>query len=89
MDYFKEHALDYLGFDWAAMVTTFISLYLIGNKVRVGFLFGILANCFWFGYGFLSHSIANMVASCVVAGLQFRGWRLWGVGGDEVRFRLE
>lgn len=60
------------------MVATFISLYLIGNKVRVGFLIGILDNGFWFGCGYLSHSIANMMASCVVAGLQFRGWRLWG-----------
>ena len=82
MDYFTENALRYYGFDWAAMVTTFISLWLIGNKARTGFLIGIVANCFWFGYGFMSFSIANMMASCVVAGLQYRGWRRWGREAD-------
>ncbi len=77
MDYFTENALRYYGLDWAAMITTFISLYLLGNKMRAGFLVGIGANCFWLGYGFLSASIANMLASCVVAALQYRGWLRW------------
>ncbi|MBO35348.1 MAG: PnuC protein [Verrucomicrobiales bacterium] len=64
------------------MVATFVSLWLIGNKVRAGFLVGVLANVFWFGYGFLSHSIANMLASCVVAGLQYRGWHKWGAEAE-------
>ena len=82
MEYFLKHALDYKGFDWAAMAATFVSLWLIGNKVRAGFLVGVLANVFWFGYGFLSHSIANMLASCVVAGLQYRGWHKWGAEAE-------
>jgi len=83
MDYFMENALKYYGFDWAAMVATFISLWLIGNKVRLGFLIGIGANVCWFGYGLIGDSIANMLASCVVAGLQWRGWVRWGEPAEE------
>ena len=78
MDYFTENALKYLGFDWAAMVFTFGSLYLLGNKARAGFLLGVVANFFWFGYGFMSGSMANMLCSCVIVLLQVRGWHNWG-----------
>ena len=78
MDYFTENALKYYSFDWAAMVFTFASLYLLGNKVRTGFLLGVLANFFWFGYGYMTDSIANMMCSTVIVLLQVRGWRNWG-----------
>ena len=78
MDYFTENALKFYGFDWAAMVFTFGSLYLLGNKARAGFLLGVVANFFWFGYGFMSGSMANMLCSCVIVLLQVRGWRNWG-----------
>ena len=77
MDYFTENALRYYGFDWAAMVLTFLSLYLLGNHNRLGFLMGIGANFFWFSYGFMSGSLANMMCSVVVMLLQLRGWRKW------------
>ena len=77
MDYFIENALKFYGFDWAAMMFTFASLYLLGNKMRSGFLLGVLANFFWFSYGFMTDSIANMACSTVIVVLQFRGWRLW------------
>ena len=78
MDYFMENALKFYGFDWAAMVFTFGSLYLLGNKARAGFLLGVVANFFWFGYGFMTDSIANMLCSTVIVLLQVRGWRNWG-----------
>ena len=78
MDYFMENALKFYGFDWAAMVFTFASLYLLGNKMRSGFLLGVLANFFWFSYGFMTDSIANMACSTMIVLLQVRGWRNWG-----------
>lgn len=77
MDYFTDNALRYLGLDWAAMVLTFVSLYLLGNRNRLGFVMGIGANFFWFSYGFMSGSLANMLCSVVVMLLQFRGWQKW------------
>ena len=79
MEYWTKHALDFHGFDWAAMVFTFASLYLLGNKVRAGFLLGVVANFFWFGYGFMTDSIANMLCSTVIVLLQLRGWHNWGM----------
>ena len=78
MDYLTEHALQYKGCDWAAMVFTFLSLYLLGNKSRTGFVMGIIANVFWFSYGYLTGSVANMFCSSVVIYLQARGWVHWG-----------
>ena len=79
MEYLREQAFNYYGCDWAAMVFTFASLYLLGNKVRAGFLLGVVANFFWFGYGFMTDSIANMLCSTVIVLLQLRGWRNWGM----------
>ena len=77
MEYLTEHAFQYKGSDWAAMVFTFTSLYLLGNKSRTGFLMGIIANIFWFTYGYLTGSAANMFCSSVVIYLQARGWFNW------------
>mgnify|MGYP001158162732 FL=1 len=77
MEYLTEHAFQYKGSDWAAMVFTFTSLYLLGNKSRTGFLMGIIANIFWFTYGYLTGSAANMFCSSVVIYLQARGWFKW------------
>mgnify|MGYP006112547363 FL=1 len=85
MDYFTENALRYYGFDWAAMLMTFLSLYLLGNHNRLGFLMGIGANFFWFSYGFMSGSLANMLCSVVVMLLQFRGWRKWARDSEETQ----
>ena len=59
------------------MVFTFLSLYLLGNRNRFGFAMGFCANIFWFSYGFMTHSLANMLCSVVVMVLQFRGWQKW------------
>ena len=82
MEYLSEHALQYKGSDWAAMVFTFLSLYLLGNKSRTGFVMGIIANVFWFSYGYLTGSVANMFCSSVVIYLQARGWVNWGKDTD-------
>ena len=82
MEYLSEHALQYKGSDWAAMVFTFLSLYLLGNKSRTGFVMGIIANVFWFSYGYLTGSVANMFCSSVVIYLQARGWINWGKDTD-------
>ncbi len=83
MDYLRDQAFQYYGCDWAAMVFTFLSLYLLGNRNRYGFAMGITANLFWFGYGYMTHSVANMLCSVVVMALQFRGWQKWTPQPDD------
>ena len=82
IDYLREHIFQYHGCDWAATLFTFASLYLLGNKMRMGFLLGVLANFFWFSYGFMTDSIANMVCSTVIVLLQIRGWHNWGQNSE-------
>jgi len=82
MDYLRDSVFQYYGCDWAAMVFTFLSLYLLGNRNRYGFAMGIGANIFWFSYGFMTHSLANMLCSVVVMALQFRGWQKWSAPAD-------
>jgi nicotinamide riboside transporter PnuC len=77
MEYLHDQAFNYYGCDWAAMALTFLSLYLLGNQSRTGFLIGIIANFFWFSYGYQTDSIANMFCSFVVICLQARGWNNW------------
>ena len=89
MEYLTEHAFQYKGSDWAAMVFTFTSLYLLGNKSRTGFLMGIIANIFWFTYGYLTGSAANMFCSSVVIYLQARGWFSWAKKDARCRLAVE
>ncbi|MDE2680251.1 MAG: nicotinamide mononucleotide transporter [Verrucomicrobiota bacterium] len=77
MDDLRDYAFQYYGCDWAAMVFTFLSIYLLGNLNRLGFVMGIAANIFWFSYGYMTESLANMLCSMVVMLLQFRGWQKW------------
>ncbi len=85
MDYLRDNAFQYYGCDWAAMVFTFLSIYMLGNRNRMGFVMGIGANIFWFSYGYMTVSIANMLCSVVVMLLQFRGWQKWVRADDETK----
>ncbi|MBT5321298.1 MAG: PnuC protein [Verrucomicrobiales bacterium] len=84
IDYLREHTFQYYGCDWAAMVFTFLSIYLLGNHNRIGFIMGIGANVFWFSYGFMTESLANMLCSVVVMLLQFRGWQKWARDSEKI-----
>ncbi len=59
------------------MVFSFLSIYLLGNRNRTGFIMGIIANLFWFSYGLLTESVANMLCSAIITVLQARGWYNW------------
>ncbi|HIL25032.1 MAG TPA: hypothetical protein EYG19_06490 [Verrucomicrobia bacterium] len=85
MDYLRDNAFQYYGCDWAAMVFTFLSIYMLGNRNRMGFVMGIGANIFWFSYGYMTVSIANMLCSVVVMLLQFRGWQKWVREDEETK----
>lgn len=79
MEFFLSDAtFNYYGVDWLAMVSTFISLYLLGKKNRHGFLFGLLANFSWMTFGVMAQSLANVVANILFTGLNIRGYYNWG-----------
>lgn len=70
--------LQYLGVDWAAMAFTFLAIYLLGNKSRMGFAVMMCGNACWMVVGILTASIALIVANAVFFLMSFRGWFRWG-----------
>lgn len=73
------HSLtQYYGFDWGAMVATFLSLYCLGQKQRVGFIYGVVAGFFWLGFGIIVRSAASIIANICFIFLNARGYIRWG-----------
>lgn len=67
----------YYGFDWAAMLFMFASLYRLGNHKRDGFVYGILANLCYIAFGFIAMSLANQIANAAFLALNVRGFIRW------------
>jgi len=55
--------LSYYGVDWLAMMLTFVAIYYIGEKRRIGLVIMIVGNACWVAMGMLTHSIAMVVAN--------------------------
>ena len=60
-----------------AMASTLVSIYLLGDKKQSGFLFGVVSNLAWFTFGFMVHSVANMLANVVLLVINVRGYVRW------------
>jgi hypothetical protein len=61
-----------------AAIFELIGLYLIGNKIKYGFLINILANISWITYSFISKSAIGLIIVCSVAViLNIKGFRKW------------
>lgn len=70
--------LQYFGVDWAAMAFTFLAIYLLGNKSRMGFAVMMCGNACWMVVGLLTASIALVIANAVFLLMNVRGWIRWG-----------
>lgn len=75
-------ALRYYGFDWAAMVCTFLTIYRLGHHKRDGFVYGLAANVCWMVFGIMAQSIANPIANAIFFILNLRGYRRWSITHD-------
>ena len=72
-----ESVFKYFGMDWIAMVLTFIAIYLLGNRSKFGFITMMAGNTCWVAVGFLTSSIAMVLANCVFLAMNARGWAQW------------
>lgn len=73
-----KYFTQYYGADWGGMLFTMVFLYLIGQKQRQAFLYGLLSNICWFIYALLSESAANAIANVIFAYLNIKGYIKWG-----------
>lgn len=69
--------LGYYAIDWLAMTLTFIAIYLLGNKSRLGFVLMSGGNCCWAVVGLLTGSLAMLIANLVFLVMNVRAWVKW------------
>jgi len=68
---------NHLGLDLVAVVLMFISLWLLGNQRREGFIFGLLAALAFVAFNGMVDSFWGILGNLVLAGLNIRGWIRW------------
>jgi hypothetical protein len=69
--------LRYYGVDWAVTATVFLSIYLVGEKKKAGFLIGMASAVLAMLFSYQIRSVANGVTSAVIFVLYLRGFLKW------------
>lgn len=69
--------LQYYGIDWLAMILTFLAIWLIGDKNKKGFYIMMSGNSCWVAVGFLTQSMALVVANLLFMALNIRAIINW------------
>ena len=72
-----ELVFRYYAVDWSATAGTLVSLWLLGEQRRLGFVVGAAAATGWFAFGVLAGSTATMIANSLLFVLYVRGYRRW------------
>jgi len=67
----------YYGSDWLAVVLTFLATWQLGSKKRVGFITMMSANLGWMTVGYLTGSLAMIIANAVIFGMNLRAFVRW------------
>lgn len=67
----------YHGIDWLALVLTFLAIWQIGNKNKIGFILMMCGNTSWIAIGFLSDSMAMMIANVIFFTMNVRALVKW------------
>ena len=77
-----EEFFRYWGLDWLAMALSLLSVYLLGNKNRFGFLVFAAANSTWIFLGLTwMTSLGIAVGNLVFLFMNIRGFVNWGRQG--------
>jgi len=69
--------MKYYGLDWIGTVLGLVSLYSLGRKRKIGFVFRIIASIFWVAFGIVAGTVAGVVANIIVIILSVSGLRQW------------
>ena len=63
--------------DWIAFMMTIFWIYYNGEKKKVAFLFAILSSISWLIMGYLTHSIASIIANATFIVLNIHALNKW------------
>ena len=72
--------MNYYGLDWASTILGLLSIYCLGRKQEIGFIFRIVASLFWLTFAILAQTPAGVVANAAVIVLSITGLRRWRTG---------
>lgn len=72
-----EQLLKFKGADWVGMIFGLISTYYLAKEKRVGFLIGVVGGLGWVTFGFLTGSIAGILANLCFIGFNCHGFFRW------------
>ncbi len=72
-----ETMVRYYCIDWLALVLNATSIYLLGKKLKSGWILSVVANLAWIVFGMLAHSVATVVACVIFTALSVKGWWDW------------
>ncbi len=78
MEYFQ-----YYGIDWVAMVLTFLAIWQIGNKNKIGFILMMCGNASWVAVGYLTGSVAMIIANIIFFSMNLRAIIKWSMPEKE------
>ena len=72
-----EYLTQFYGTDWLAAVTLLLFTYFMSNKNKLGFIFGVISGLSWIAFGFISESMATIIANTIFVFLNIRGLLKW------------
>src|SRR5262245_24027217 len=63
---FECPRMKYYGLDWIGTVLGLLSIYYLGRKRKIGFIFRIVAAIFWVAFGVVAGTTAGILANVAV-----------------------
>ena len=84
MDY-----LQFYGVDWIAMVLTFLAIWQIGNKNKIGFILMMFGNASWIVVGYLTGSLAMVIANLIFMSMNLRAILKWSKSDPIIESELK
>ena len=79
--------LKYYGIDWAATITAMLTIYLLGRKMRSGFLIGVLSSLLWLIFNGMVASVAGVLANIILVFINLQGYWKWARERDKAKVK--
>ena len=77
VEWLESSIFKYYGFDWAAMVFTFLSINAFKHKKVSGFVYGAFSCVCWLSFNGLAGSLAGIIANLVFMVMHYNGFKHW------------
>jgi nicotinamide mononucleotide transporter PnuC len=82
-----EQLIKFKGSDWVGMIFGLISTYFLAKGKHAGFLFGVIGGGGWLIFGFLTGSIAGVLANICFIAVNCQGYFRWKRKREEEKAR--